>query len=66
MSKVAAADAQAVVIKIGDIPIRVFTEDPDFLRVVQDRYVGFLSSETHAGIDLKLDLTAPGRISSED
>jgi hypothetical protein len=66
MSKVAAADAQAVVIKIGDIPIRVFTDDRNFLRVVQDRYVGFLSSETHAGIDLKLDLTAPGQISSEE
>ena len=65
MSKVAAVDAQAAVIKIGDIPIRVFTDDRDFLRVVQDRYAGFLSSETHSGIDLKLDLTAPGQISSE-
>src|SRR5260370_42286975 len=66
MPKVGAADAQAVVIKIGDIPIRVFMEDRDFHRVVQDRYVGFLSSETHAGIDLKLDLTTPGQISNEE
>jgi hypothetical protein len=66
MSKVAAVDPHAVVIKIGDIPVRVFTDDQEFLSVVQDRYVGFLSYEAPAGIDLKLNLTAPGQISSEE
>jgi hypothetical protein len=66
MSKVAAVDPHAAVIKIGDIPVRIFTDDQEFLRVVQNRYVGFLSYEAPADIDLKLDLTAPGQISSEE
>jgi len=54
------------VIKIGDIPIRVFTEDPDFLRVVQDRYVGFLSSGNSRGHRFEVGFDCAGPDSSEE
>lgn len=39
------------------MPVRVHTVDRDFLRMVEDRYAGFLSSSEHAEIDFDVALT---------
>jgi hypothetical protein len=62
MAELAAADKHDVVVKIGGIPVRLLTHDLSFLRVVKDRYSGFVSSGP-ADIHLNLDLASPGRIS---
>jgi hypothetical protein len=50
----------SLVIKIGDMPVRVNTTDPGFLRLLQDRYSGFLTSADGSEpteIEFDVDLT---------
>jgi hypothetical protein len=50
----------SLVIKIGDMPVRVNTTDAGFLRLLQDRYSGFLTSaygSEPAEIEFDVDLT---------
>jgi hypothetical protein len=65
MANLAAAEKHEVVLEIGGIPVCVLTDDRSFLRVVKDRYSGFISSDRAVDIHLDLDLTPPGRISKE-
>jgi hypothetical protein len=53
----AGVDCCSIVIEIGGMPVRVNTVDPAFLRMLEDRYAGFLSSREHAEIDFEVDLT---------
>jgi hypothetical protein len=66
MPSLAAGAAHSVVVEIGGIPIRLVTEDAAFLQLVQDRYVGFLSSGQPAAVDLIVDLVPPGIISDQE
>lgn len=50
----------SVVIEIGDMPVRLNTTDPAFLRLLQDRYAGFLGESQAAEIEFDVDLTPPG------
>lgn len=50
----------SLVIKIGEMPVRVNTSDPAFLCTLQDRYSGFLTSadsSERAEIEFDVDLT---------
>ena len=49
----------SVVIEIGDIPVRIVTEDADFLEILQDRYAGFVSNAQQAEIELEVELIQP-------
>ena len=49
----------SVVIAIGGVPVRVNTTDPDFLEMLENRYAGFVSGESHAEFDFEVDLTPP-------
>ena len=37
----------SLIIKIGDMPVRVNTTDPGFLAMLQDRYAGFVAPPEH-------------------
>ena len=49
----------ALMIEIGDVPVRVNTTDPVFLGMLQDRYAGFVTSSARAEIEFDVDLTPP-------
>ena len=47
----------SLIIKIGDMPVRVNTTDPGFLAMLQDRYAGFVAPPEHAEIEFDVDLS---------
>jgi hypothetical protein len=56
-------EQHSVVIAIGGIPVRLNTTDCDFLRLLHNRYAGFLSAEQGAEYDFDVHL---GPIASAD
>lgn len=66
LPSIATAAAHATVIEIGGLPIRVLTEDISFLRLLQERYAGFLNSGAHASVEVNVNLVPPGRISEQE
>ena len=55
-----------VVVEIGDLPIRLRSSDPAFIRLIQDRYTGYVSSSDHASFEFDVELAAPGTESSDE
>src|SRR3989304_5140716 len=55
-----------VVIAIGGLPIRIRVDDPAFLGLLQERYVGFVSSSRRAKFEFEIDLAPPGLISEDE
>jgi hypothetical protein len=55
----AEVDRLSLVIEIGEIPVRVNTTDAGFLRLLQDRYAGFVSSTAEPSIEFDVDLRPP-------
>lgn len=47
----------SLTIEIGEMPVRVHTTDRAYLRLLQDRYAGFVSSSERAEIEFDVDLT---------
>jgi hypothetical protein len=57
---IAEVDRLSVMIEIGGMPVRVNTDSSDFLRLLQDRYAGFVPSSrqsAEAEIEFDVDLT---------
>ena len=54
-----------VVVEIGGVPIRLRSENPEFIRLVERRYAGYVSSSEDASFDFEIELTQPD-ISSGD
>jgi hypothetical protein len=48
-----------VVIEIGGLPIRLRSGNPAFLRLVQDRYAGYVSSSDDPSFDFDIELAPP-------
>ncbi|HTW87524.1 MAG TPA: hypothetical protein VMD75_05925 [Candidatus Binataceae bacterium] len=46
-------------VEIGGIPIFLQTDDEDFRRLIEDRYVGFVNATAEPGCQLKIHLHAP-------
>jgi len=65
-SLIAATSRSDVVIEIGALPIRLHTDDPAFLKLLEERYAGFLTSASEARFEFQVELAPPGRISSEE
>jgi hypothetical protein len=57
---IAAVERLSVTIEIGGIPVRVHTTDPDFLRILQDRYAGFVGTSDRAEVDFDVEIAQPG------
>jgi hypothetical protein len=54
-----------VVVEIGGVPIRLRSENPEFIRLVERRYAGYVSVSENASFDFEIELTQPD-INSED
>jgi hypothetical protein len=48
-----------VVVEIGGVPIRLRSENPEFIRLVERRYAGYVSSSEEASFDFEIELTEP-------
>jgi hypothetical protein len=55
----AAAQARSVVIEVGNLPIRLWCDSPNFARLIEKRYSGFLSSSGDAVAEFEIELTPP-------
>jgi len=61
----AAAQRCSVVVDIGGLPIRLRCDDPAFIRQLNERYAGYVSSTNEANFDFKIEL-APPNVESGD
>ena len=55
-----------IVIEIGDVPVRVRTDDSAFLHLLEKRYTGFVKRKSHAEFEFDVDLTPPGEVGADD
>ncbi len=55
-----------LVIAIGGLPIRIRVDDPAFLRLLQERYAGFVASPCQPRFEFDIDLAPPGLISEDE
>jgi hypothetical protein len=53
-----------MVIAIGGLPVRVCVDDPAFLKLLEERYAGFVTASGEAMFELKIDLAPLTRVSS--
>lgn len=49
----------SLVIEIGEMPVRVNTSDPVFLRMLEERYAGYLGSSETVAIEFDVELCPP-------
>jgi hypothetical protein len=54
-----------VVVEIGDLPIRFHCDDADFLRLMNERYAGYISASNDASFDFDIELASPGTQSGD-
>jgi hypothetical protein len=59
-SVTAATQSSSVVVEIGGLPIRLCSDNPAFLRQIQERYTGYVSSSNDARFDFEIELAPPG------
>ena len=55
-----------VVVEIGGLPIRLCSGDPAFIRLIQDRYAGYVSSSNDVSFEFQVELAPPGTESSDE
>ncbi|MGC2160266.1 MAG: hypothetical protein WA634_00025, partial [Silvibacterium sp.] len=60
------ATGQEIIIGIGGVPIQVRSESPEFLRMLEKRYVGFIAPEARPVVELDIDLVPPRTITDEE
>jgi len=65
-SVMAAAQSSSVVVEIGGLPIRLHCGDPAFIRQIEERYAGYMSSTNEASFDFEIDLAPPGTKSRDE
>jgi hypothetical protein len=65
-SLTAGISRSALVIEIGGIPIRLHTDDPAFLKVLEERYAGFVSSASEVRFQFQIELVPPQTISPDE
>src|SRR5207237_9533076 len=62
----AVTESCGVVVEIGGIPIRLRCADRDFVRQIEERYAGFLSSSSDVSFDFEIELASKGTESGDD
>jgi hypothetical protein len=55
-----------VVVDIGGVPIRLRSGEPAFIRLIQDRYAGYVSSSDDASFEFDVELTPPAMESRDE
>lgn len=63
---IAGISSSALVIEIGGIPIRLYTDDPAFLKLLEQRYAGFVSTTSEVRFEFQVELVPPQKISPEE
>jgi hypothetical protein len=63
---IVATERSCVVVEIGGLPIRLRCADRNFVRQIEERYAGFLSSSKDASFDFEIELAPPGTESGDD
>jgi hypothetical protein len=66
MSDVALTGVHTVVVEIGGTPIRLCGESASFVLMAQDRYAGFLNSDSQPMLDLRVDVISRSSSDMED
>ncbi len=66
MGQLASVAVHSLVIEIGDMPILVRSDSPEFLRMLEGRYSGFVRPQAKAVCELDVELVSPGKITDED
>jgi hypothetical protein len=61
-----ATQCSSVVVEIGGLPIRLNCDDPAFIRLIQERYTGFVKSTCDARFDFEIELAPPGTESGDE
>src|ERR1019366_2691109 len=62
----AAVQRSSVVVEIGGLPIRLRCDDPAFIRLLIERYAGYVSSSNDAGFEFDIELAPPGTESRDE
>jgi hypothetical protein len=57
---IAAEARHNIVIEVGGVPVRVHTTDRDFVKLLENRYAGFVSRPERAEFDFEIHLAALG------
>jgi hypothetical protein len=55
-----------VVVEIGGLPIRLRCEDPSFLRLIEERYAGYIGTANNARFDFEIELIPPSEGSRDE
>ena len=67
MSRLAGcAVAQEVIVEIGEMPVSVRTESPEFVGILEKRYGGFLNPAARPIFEFDVDIVPAGRITDEE
>lgn len=56
----------SLVVEIGGLPIRIRCNEPDFARMVEKRYCGYVSSPHEVSFEFEIDLAPLGTIPGEE
>lgn len=64
VTRTAATRIRSVVIEIGKLPIRFWCGDSEFVRLIEDRYSGFLSASSEPVGEVEIELTPEDSIDS--
>src|ERR1700688_181856 len=62
----AAMQTCSVVVEIGGLPIRLRCDNPAFVRQIQERYIGYVSSSNDSSFDFDIELAPPGTQSKDE
>src|ERR1019366_9832337 len=62
----AAVQRSSVVVEIGGLPIRLRCDDPAFIRLIIERYAGYVSSSNDASFEFDVELAPPGTESRDE
>jgi len=66
MTAAVTTQRSSVVVEIGGQPIRLRCDDPAFLLLLIERYVGYVSSSSDADFDFEIELAPPGTASGDE
>lgn len=55
-----------LVIEIGNIPVRVRSDEPAFLQMLENRYVGFVGGTQRADYEFEVELAPPSEEGADD
>ena len=57
----AVKQCSSVVVEIGGLPIRLHCDDPAFVRLIEERYAGFVNPSSNVAFDFEIELAPPAR-----